>query len=367
MTTAAASNSSPTGAAPARASHRNGGRSSAGNGGGRRKPRGSRAKFVVVPNGRTARSKKDSPPTSPNRSPDRLRAEPASERSTTPTSTPPPRRKTLKEITPAAPAINARPAAVEEDHDAAAAEPLASTDPKTETQPQPPTAHREILRATQFVARTLARAVGEEHSASVGAALAEALASRYASHWHVDEPDRGSGFRCLESSPGRLDKVLGAALVAGGIKPGTAAMAAAVSTLEVLTLWIDPAEVSMRCGDDGGITTLYTASSAAAATTTRDEQPAYRPRSCSSPPPPAPRGRSLSPTARPFAPLFGPSSPPRETAAAAAAAKAVPAAASSPPRQRRARNISPIGCGRHRSRILQTPGPSSSAVTIPVA
>lgn len=82
--------------------------------------------------------------------------------------------------------------------------------------------------------------------------LTEVLRHRYQEHWFPERPTRGSGYRCLRIN-GKMDPVIAQAGIAIGLP------ASYLHSLfpSELTMWIDPAEVSYRIGENGSICVLY--------------------------------------------------------------------------------------------------------------
>ncbi len=104
----------------------------------------------------------------------------------------------------------------------------------------------EISTAAQYLA-ALVRAQGSDSAAGAfERELAVALETRFAGHWHADAPERGSAFRCLRSAPGKPDPVLA----------GLQCQDAVARLPAEFCLWIDPAEVAVRLGSRGHITSL---------------------------------------------------------------------------------------------------------------
>lgn len=162
-----------------------------------------------------------------------------------------------------------------------------SSDVEEELQAPPSPAEPEILAACGLVARLLERALGDADAIAVGERLATLLRAKYADHWHPATPTVGSGHRCLHSSQGRADPVVQEAMAA--VVRAASSLRAATETLGAVTIWVDPGNVSMRVGEQGGITQIF-----------GDESPAPAPALAAvragSPDP------SLSPVARPFSP-----------------------------------------------------------------
>lgn len=82
--------------------------------------------------------------------------------------------------------------------------------------------------------------------------LTDVLRRRYQEHWFPEKPARGSGYRCLRIN-GKMDPVIAQAGSAVGLPPSY------LHSLfpSELTMWIDPAEVSYRIGENGSICVLY--------------------------------------------------------------------------------------------------------------
>lgn len=82
--------------------------------------------------------------------------------------------------------------------------------------------------------------------------LTEVLRHRYRDHWFPDRPNRGSGYRCIRIN-GKMDPVIAQAGANVGLLP---TVLHSLFPTE-LTMWIDPAEVSYRIGENGSICVLY--------------------------------------------------------------------------------------------------------------
>jgi len=82
--------------------------------------------------------------------------------------------------------------------------------------------------------------------------LTDVLRRRYQEHWFPEKPARGSGYRCIRIN-GKMDPVIAQAGTAVGLP------ASYLHSLfpSELTMWIDPAEVSYRIGENGSICVLY--------------------------------------------------------------------------------------------------------------
>lgn len=83
--------------------------------------------------------------------------------------------------------------------------------------------------------------------------LQNVLSSHYDSHWFPEKPFKGSGYRCLRIVNNKMDPLLSKAGHLCGLSPRQL-----LSLLpSELTMWIDPAEVSYRIGEEGSIGVLY--------------------------------------------------------------------------------------------------------------
>lgn len=119
----------------------------------------------------------------------------------------------------------------------------------------------EIVSAADFLVDLLRMQTGqvtERQLELFKTSLTEVLKRRYRDHWFPDRPNRGSGYRCIRIN-GKMDPVIAQAGANVGLVP---------TVLHSLfptefTMWIDPAEVSYRIGENGSICVLYEKSSAA--------------------------------------------------------------------------------------------------------
>ncbi|XP_063990888.1 protein BTG2-like [Diachasmimorpha longicaudata] len=113
----------------------------------------------------------------------------------------------------------------------------------------------EIISAADFLVQLLRLQAGqlsERQLDEFKSSLSEVLRRRYRDHWFPDRPNRGSGYRCLRIN-GKMDPVIALAGRNVGLLPTV------LHTLfpSELTMWIDPAEVSYRIGENGSICVLY--------------------------------------------------------------------------------------------------------------
>lgn len=82
--------------------------------------------------------------------------------------------------------------------------------------------------------------------------LQQLLVLHFRSHWYPDIPTKGSGYRCIRIN-GQMDPIVAKAGSDAGLMPRTLRKMLPPE----LTLWIDPAEVSYRIGENGSICVLY--------------------------------------------------------------------------------------------------------------
>lgn len=113
----------------------------------------------------------------------------------------------------------------------------------------------EIVSAADFLVHLLRLQAGqlsERQLELFKGSLTEVLRRRYRDHWFPDRPNRGSGYRCLRIN-GKMDPVIAQAGANVGLLP---TILHGLFPSE-LTMWIDPAEVSYRIGENGSICVLY--------------------------------------------------------------------------------------------------------------
>lgn len=113
----------------------------------------------------------------------------------------------------------------------------------------------EIVSAADFLVHLLRLQTGqlsERQLELFKSSLTEVLRHRYRNHWFPDRPNRGSGYRCIRIN-GKMDPVIAQAGANVGLLPTV------LHSLfpSELTMWIDPAEVSYRIGENGSICVLY--------------------------------------------------------------------------------------------------------------
>ncbi|XP_014206409.1 protein BTG2-like [Copidosoma floridanum] len=113
----------------------------------------------------------------------------------------------------------------------------------------------EIVSAADFLVQLLRLQTGqlsEIQLQSFKASLTELLRRRYRDHWFPDKPNRGSGYRCI-----RINSKMDPVIAQAGIKVGLVPNLLHSLFPSELTMWIDPAEVSYRIGENGSICVLF--------------------------------------------------------------------------------------------------------------
>jgi len=109
----------------------------------------------------------------------------------------------------------------------------------------------EIKTACQFLTNYISSQVTESQSKLFGLILSTLLRAKYASHWDLNNPNKGNAYRAITIFNERLDSTI-----------LSAAQAASIPNIgkylpSDLCLWIDPHNVSYKIGDYGNIITLY--------------------------------------------------------------------------------------------------------------
>jgi len=91
--------------------------------------------------------------------------------------------------------------------------------------------------------------ISQQKLASFVAILTNLLFKRYEKNWHPENPDRGSGYRCIRVNTQCLDPT-----IIESMRKAEIVLPQDVMTQE-LTIWVDPGIVSTRIGEDGSIGT----------------------------------------------------------------------------------------------------------------
>lgn len=84
--------------------------------------------------------------------------------------------------------------------------------------------------------------------------LLAVMSRQYKDFWFPDSPNRGSAYRCIRINKDKMDPIIAKAAASCGLSCNL------IRTYlpDELTLWVDPAEVSYRIGEeDGSICVLY--------------------------------------------------------------------------------------------------------------
>ncbi len=98
--------------------------------------------------------------------------------------------------------------------------------------------------------------------------LEKLLCLRYEQHWHPQKPFLGSAYRCIRITQKIMDSVIEKSATMAGLT-----FADLYKSLpQDFTLWIDPADVSYRIGEDGSICCLYSKNTEEAPTITLANQ-----------------------------------------------------------------------------------------------
>lgn len=109
--------------------------------------------------------------------------------------------------------------------------------------------------------------------------LLAVMSRQYKDFWFPDSPNRGSAYRCIRINKDKMDPIIAKAAASCGLSCNL------IRTYlpDELTLWVDPAEVSYRIGEeDGSICVLYEGPLTAAAVPARYETPSPQLQSASS-------------------------------------------------------------------------------------
>lgn len=114
----------------------------------------------------------------------------------------------------------------------------------------------EVHSAADFLMNLLrvkqANSLPENQLQHFKGSLQQLLVLHFRSHWYPDIPTKGSGYRCIRIN-GKMDPLVEKAGSDAGLLPRTLRKMLPPE----LTLWIDPAEVSYRIGENGSICVLY--------------------------------------------------------------------------------------------------------------
>ncbi|XP_005112125.1 maternal B9.10 protein [Aplysia californica] len=89
--------------------------------------------------------------------------------------------------------------------------------------------------------------ISESKLASFITILTDLLFKRYENNWYPENPDRGSGFRCIRVNTQSIDPT-----IKESMKRASIVLPGELLATEV-TIWVDPGVVSVRIGEDGSI------------------------------------------------------------------------------------------------------------------
>ena len=121
--------------------------------------------------------------------------------------------------------------------------------------------------------------------------LGELLAERFREHWDINNPTKGSGYRCIRINS-KMDPIISNAAKATGLKDISKYLPVE------LTMWIDPGDVSYRIGEEGSVCSVPTfvkrSDSAPNNSTSPPRSPPFPSFNSHSPPRSPPPHRSLS-------------------------------------------------------------------------
>ena len=104
----------------------------------------------------------------------------------------------------------------------------------------------EVYTAALFITSILKQSnkISEKALAKFFNQLREDLEYRYQNHWYPEEPEKGSGYRCIRNSAKGVDPRIRDAGLACGISKSVLAEAMP----SAFVLWVDPQDVSYCMG-----------------------------------------------------------------------------------------------------------------------
>ena len=111
--------------------------------------------------------------------------------------------------------------------------------------------HDEIECAVKFLLQMLrsTEAITTEVREKFRLTLVEEMHELYDKHWYVDNPNRGSGYRCVRNVESNVDPLLKRVGQAVGLNYSELSNALPTE----FALWVDPDMVSYRIGEEGSI------------------------------------------------------------------------------------------------------------------
>eukprot|EP00117_Sycon_ciliatum_P013558 scpid39833/ scgid14178/ Protein Tob1; Transducer of erbB-2 1 len=113
---------------------------------------------------------------------------------------------------------------------------------------------QEIAVACRFIRERLPNDLPKSQTSRFEVELREVLKRLYTGHWYPEEPSRGSGYRCLASRNGVLDRSILQAAETASID---LALFVSAFPVEHSSIWVDPADVSYRLYERAPIICLW--------------------------------------------------------------------------------------------------------------
>lgn len=112
----------------------------------------------------------------------------------------------------------------------------------------------EIKSAVDFLTNILRSRenMNETKSAQFNTTLRNLLSTRFQDHWFPQNPNKGSGYRCI-----RLNHNMDPLILQAGETLGLNCAFLESTFPPELTIWVDPRDVSFRIGEDGSVGILY--------------------------------------------------------------------------------------------------------------
>ena len=109
----------------------------------------------------------------------------------------------------------------------------------------------EVQTACRFIHHMLEKGcrLTEQQLQQFTNKMQEVLLAHFRHHWHLDNPQQGSAYRCIRINH-NMDPLVERAAQACGFKIPDLALP------REFTIWIDPNEFSYRFGEDGSIHTV---------------------------------------------------------------------------------------------------------------
>lgn len=105
----------------------------------------------------------------------------------------------------------------------------------------------EIFHSIAFGTKHNANKLPEDKLAVFVSVLTELLTVRYEKNWFPENPERGSGYRCIRVNTQSIDPT-----IVESLKRAKIDLVKGLISTEV-TIWVDPGVVSVRIGEDGSI------------------------------------------------------------------------------------------------------------------